>query len=143
MGNADLAANRRDIDDTTVAAAAHVGQHMLHARRATSLPKVDSHCFLVVVQLHRFDRANVDDAGVIDQHIDRADLAANSRKQFGDFIWLEINRKYMLQQRKLVDVIRWPRPRVPRPSRAHSTRAAPFVGEVASPIINLVHAIHP
>jgi len=68
VGHADLAADRRDVDDAAAALPAHVGDG--RAYRVQRPPEVHGHRFLEIGQRRVLQRADRDHAGVVHQHVD-------------------------------------------------------------------------
>src|SRR5205085_931397 len=66
----DLAADGGNVDDAPLAAAAHAGQGGQGGVQGR--PEVGLHARLVIGDGHYFHRADLDDAGVVDQHVDAA-----------------------------------------------------------------------
>ena len=67
MGHGHFPADRGDVDDATAAGAAHVRNDL--PDQIERRPKMELHRFLKIVAAHVLERADFDDAGVIDQNI--------------------------------------------------------------------------
>jgi hypothetical protein len=72
VGCRELAANRRNVGDSSLASDAHSLHHSLHGVQRRL--EMDRHGALEVIGRHFIHRADLDDASVVNQHVDRAEL---------------------------------------------------------------------
>src|SRR6187200_1099194 len=70
MRDGDLSPNRRDVDDASRAAAAHVGQGGQNAEERT--PEVGAQRVFKIGDGHVLEWAHFDDTGVVDENVDDA-----------------------------------------------------------------------
>src|SRR5436309_2743847 len=70
MRDADLAADRGDVDDPAAALTLHRRDGRAH--RVQRPPEMDVHRVLEISDVHVLERPHLNDAGVVDQDIDRA-----------------------------------------------------------------------
>src|SRR5262245_60493058 len=67
MRHGYFAGDGSDIDNPALAPFLHMRDDFLHEKERS--PKMHGHGYLVIFQFHVFDRAYLDDARVIDQHV--------------------------------------------------------------------------
>ena len=82
MRNGDLAADRRDVHDATAPSRTHLVRH--GERRVERSPEVRRHRARVVIDLHVLDGTDLDDARVIDEHVDRSDFRFHAEQERGE-----------------------------------------------------------
>jgi len=70
--NGNFAADGRDIHDSPMAERLHVRYYSVDQRKWS--PKVSRHRLLVIAERHVFHRTDLNDAGIIDEDVDMADL---------------------------------------------------------------------
>jgi hypothetical protein len=73
MRNGDLPPDRSDIHDPAPAALPHVWDDIPHECERS--PKMELHGAFKIFALHVLERTDFDDAGVVDQDVDRAEMA--------------------------------------------------------------------